>query len=207
MSGIQGHLAELRSFSRCQMGRIPWIMGLVFLLAALGGYGVCVAYPQLAEALLAYFQQSISQSGVMDETGGLSFLALLLNDWSVMLFCILYGFLPFLFLPVLVAVTNAFIIGALAAIYHLNGISFLIFFSGILPHGIFEIPALLLAVTLGFLLCRNTVRILLHRERAVPMVDLLANILRVLLFLIFPLLLCAAAVEAYITPAVMSLFL
>ena len=131
MSGIQGHLAELRSFSRCQMGRIPWIMGLVFLLAALGGYGVCMAYPQLAEALLAYFQQSISQSGVMDETGGLSFLALLLNNWSVMLFCILYGFLPFLFLPVLVAVTNAFIIGALAAIYHLNGISFLIFFSGI----------------------------------------------------------------------------
>ncbi len=116
MSGIQGHLAELRSFSRCQMGRIPWIMGLVFLLAALGGYGVCMAYPQLAEALLAYFQQSISQSGVMDETGGLSFLALLLNNWSVMLFCILYGFLPFLFLPVLVAVTNAFIIGALAAI-------------------------------------------------------------------------------------------
>ena len=57
------------------------------------------------------------------------------------------------------------------------------------------------------LLCRNIVRGILRSEKAVPMVDLLANILRTMLFVIFPLLLIAALIECYITPGIMRLFL
>ena len=124
-----------------------------------------------------------------------------------MVFTILYGFVPFLFLPVVSALSNAAVIGALAAYYRLNQLPMAVFFAGIVPHGIFEIPALVLAVTLGFLLCRNVARIILRSGRAVPMVDLLANILRTMLFVIFPLLLIAALIECYITPAIMSMFL
>ena len=198
------HLTELRDFLRTQLRRLPWVFAGVFLLSCLAGYAVCQANETLTNQIVDYFSQVISDSGLADEAGRISVLGLLMNNWFAMVFTILYGFLPFLFLPVLSA---AAIIGALAAFYRSNGLSMAAFLAGLLPHGIFEIPALVLAVSLGFLLCRNVVRIILHSGRAVPMVGLLANILRTMLFVIFPLLLIAALVECYITPGVMNLFL
>lgn len=201
------HLTELRAFLRRDLRRLPLIFAGVFLLSCFVGYAVCAASPQLTETVVDYFNQMISDSGLADETGNISFVGMLMNNWFAMVFTILYGFLPFLFLPVITAVSNALIIGAMAAFYRLKAIPMSAFFAGIVPHGIFEIPALVLAVSLGFLLCRNLVRIILHSDKAVPMVDLLANILRTMLFVIFPLLLIAAAIECYITPGIMSLFL
>lgn len=201
------HLTELRTFLRQDLRRLPLIFGGVFLIFCLAGYAVCTASPQLTEAIVNYFNRIVSDSGLSDEAGNISFIGMLMNNWFAMVFTILYGFLPFLFLPVLSAASNALVIGALAAFYRLNQISLAVFFAGIIPHGIFEIPALVLAVSLGFLLCRNVVRIILRSGRAVPMVDLLANILRAMLFVIFPLLLIAALIECYITPGIMSLFL
>lgn len=201
------HLTELRSFLGKDLRRLPLLFAGVFLLFCLIGYAVCSASPQLTEALVDYFNQMISDSGLADEAGNISFVGMLMNNWFAMVFTVLYGFLPFLFLPVVSAAANAVIIGALAAFYRLNQIPMAVFFAGIVPHGIFEIPALVLSVSLGFLLCRNLVRIILHSDRALPMVDLLANILRTMLFVIFPLLLIAALIECYITPGIMNLFL
>lgn len=204
---MNDHLTELRAFLQRDLRRLPLLFAGVFLLFCLLGYTVCAASPELTETVVNYFNQMVSDSGLADEAGNISFVGMLMNNWFAMVFTILYGFLPFLFLPVLSAASNAAVIGAMAAYYRLHEIPMAVFFAGIIPHGIFEIPALVLAVTLGFLLCRNLARIILHSNRAVPMVDLLANILRTMLFLIFPLLLIAAAIECYITPAVMSLFL
>lgn len=201
------HLTELRTFLSTQLRRLPWVFAGVFLLSCLAGYAVCAANGTLANQIVDYFNQLISDSGLADEAGNISVLGLLMNNWFAMVFTILYGFLPFLFLPILSIVSNAAILGAMAAFYRSNGLPMAAFFAGILPHGIFEIPALVLAVTLGFLLCRNLVRIIRHSDRALPMVDLLANILRTMLFVIFPLLLIAALVECYITPGIMSMFL
>ena len=201
------HLTELRGFLQRDMRRLPLIFAGLFFLFCLIGYAVCTASPQLTEAVVDYFNRMLSDSGLADEAGNISFVGMLMNNWFAMVFTILYGFVPFLFLPVVTAASNALIIGALAAFYRLNQISMAAFFAGIVPHGIFEIPALVLAVSLGFLLCRNIVRSILRSKKAVPMVDLLANILRTMLFVIFPLLLIAALIECYITPRIMSLFL
>ena len=70
-----------------------------------------------------YFNQMLSDSGLADEAGNISFVGMLMNNWFAMVFTILYGFVPFLFLPVVTAASNALIIGALAAFYRLNQIS------------------------------------------------------------------------------------
>jgi len=201
------HLLELRAFGQSQVRRLPWVFAVLFLFFCGAGYALCVSTPELTETIVAYFNQLVQESGLADESGSISFIGLLINNWFATVFTVLYGFLPFLFLPLLSAASNALILGAVAAYYHSADFPMAAFFAGIIPHGIFEIPALVLSVTLGFLLCRNLVRVILRSEKAVPMVELLANILRAMLFLVFPLLLAAALVECYVTPSIMNLFL
>ena len=206
MIGIREHLAELRLFFRAQAGKICWIVALVFLGFTLLGYGACRAQPELLEQIVGYFQEMVEESGIISENGSVSVLGLLVNNWMAMLVSILYGFIPFIFFPLISVASNAVIIGAVAAYYQALGLPLSLLLAGILPHGIFELPALVIAGAMGFLLCRNMVRIVLHSGRAAPLPELLINILRTLLFLIFPLLVCAALTEAYVTPAVMRLF-
>ena len=140
----------------------------------------------------------------ISETGTLSLIDLLLNNWMAILMCVVYGFIPFLFLPVLILFSNAYLVGVMGAYYHINGIPMLVFFAGILPHGIFELPALVIAAAMGFILCLTLVKKLLHTPNTPPMKELASDTLRTLLLVVFPLLLCAAVVEAYITPLVIT---
>lgn len=130
------HLTELRGFLQRDMRRLPLIFAGLFFLFCLIGYAVCTASPQLTEAVVDYFNRMLSDSGLADEAGNISFVGMLMNNWFAMVFTILYGFVPFLFLPVVTAASNALIIGALAAFYRLNQISMAAFFAGIVPHGI-----------------------------------------------------------------------
>ena len=98
------------------------------------------------------------------------------------------------------------IMGVLAGHYYHTGQSMAMFFASILPHGIFEIPALILSVSLGTILCIYVVLALFRHKKAIPMLDLLTNILRTLLLVIFPLIVISAVIETYITPLIMQLF-
>ena len=82
-------------------------------------------------------------------------LALFGNNVRASAVSILYGFIPFLYLTALALGTNALILGVFAAYYVNNGVSLLVYLAGILPHGIFELTALMLAFAGGFLLCRQ----------------------------------------------------
>ena len=73
----------------------------------------------------------------------------------------LYGLIPFLPLSALALGTNALMLGAFAAIYQQQGIGLGVYVLGVLPHGIFELSALILSCALGLLICRTgTERIL-----------------------------------------------
>ena len=77
--------------------------------------------------------------------------------------------------------------------------------AGILPHGIFELPALCLSLAAGLCLCQNINRYIRKNEKGL-MKPLLLNILRVTGLVVIPLLVVAAIMESYVTPAVMQLF-
>ena len=83
----------------------------------------------------------------------------------------------------------------------------LLYFAGLLPHGVFELTALVLSIACGIHLCISLNRMILKSSRHVPMVETLSDLLRVMLLLVAPMTIAAAIIEAYITPIVMSLFM
>lgn len=96
-------------------------------------------------------------------------------------------------------------LGAFAAIYQQQGIGLGVYVLGVLPHGIFELSALILSCALGLLICRTgTERILKERYSLFPPC---AGLHPRLLTFSVPLLLVAALIETYVTPALLNLVL
>jgi len=103
--------------------------------------------------------------------------------------------------PLLVVTSNGFLLGVVAySAVQKSGAVFLA--AGILPHGIFELPAVLFSISLGFRL-----GYLLALTLAKEKVDLSGETrmaVRLLWRYITPLLFLAAAIETFITPIAIS---
>ena len=97
------------------------------------------------------------------------------------------------------------LLGVMGGYYVNNGHSLLVYLAGILPHGIFELPALIISLALGFYLCEVVVTYVRKNTKGL-VGTALKNIARVFLFWVVPLLMVAAATEAYITPLILHLF-
>ena len=205
MESLQSHFRDMRDFCRGQLGRLPLWTGLGFLAAAAGMFALCMADRETTATLVGSLMEMMSDSGAIDSTGAISFFGVLLNNWFAMLFSVLYGFLPFLFLPLLAIVSNGAVLGLLAAWYVIQDIPLSVYVMAILPHGVFELPALFLAVSLGVALCRNLVRSITKSPKAMPMIPFFTGVLQTMLLLVFPLVLAAAVVETWVTPALLAL--
>lgn len=206
MNTLRDQLDLLKEFCSADYRRILVFCALGMLGAAVLGAGVSLFAPQRAAETLNSFVVQIQESGVMDEEGNISVFALLMNNWRAMLFSAAYGFIPFLYLPLVSLLANGALMGMLGGMYLAAG-ALPVFLAGILPHGVFEIPALALSVACGVCLCRNMCRVVTGSPKREPMVELLGDLLRVLLLLVMPLTVAAAFVECYVTPVVIGLFL
>ena len=127
----------------------------LFLILCICFAGLCVLsgiWLASEEALLNEFVQQIAagfeEKGLFDE-GGISFFTLLLNNLYAAGISILIGCIPFFFLTILPLFSNAVVLGAMGALYQTTGIGMGAFLMGILPHGILELPALLVSFALG----------------------------------------------------------
>ena len=201
----QGSL--LRKFLAGGFRRTLGYCALGFVATLLLGAGIGMALPEEAARMMNDFMEQAAQSGVVTEEGELSVFALLMNNWRAMLISAAYGFVPFLFLPVISLVTNGALLGMLAALFVSQGTSLLVYLAGILPHGIFEIPALVFSIGCGVYLCRSMCSLVTSRPDRTPLPAVLEDLLRVLVMVVAPLTVAAAFVECYITPVIMGLFL
>ena len=207
MRALREQLRLLKQLLQTDFRRVLLGCALALTAAIALGAALGLLSPETVDMVLAQFMAMIEDSGVMDSAGNLSPFGLLTNNWTAMLAAVLYGFVPFLYLPALTLASNGLLVGLMAAWYHSSGIPMGIYLAGILPHGIFELPALVLASACGVHLCRNMCRLVTGGQGRVPIVELLSGLLRVLLLIIMPLTVAAAFIEAYVTPAVMALFL
>ena len=206
MSWLREQAALLGKFLCGDFRRTLGWCALGMALGVLLGVVLGLSFPERAYQVLNAFMEQAEESGVVDTEGELSVFALLMNNWRAMLLSAAYGFIPFLFLPVLSLLVNGALLGVMASYYMSHGMSMLLFLAGILPHGVFELPALVLSIACGACLCRNMCRLAVSSPRRVPMVELLGDLLRVLLLLVAPMVVAAAFIECYVTPAVMGLF-
>ena len=199
---MKKQLRALGDFWREEYGRWVGMTAVAFLVLVVLSYIAGRLFPEIPAAILTYFNEVVADSGIVRDDGSFSALALFGNNLRAMVLSTLYGFIPFLYLPALSMGVNAILLGMVAS--SVNG-QWLLLAAGILPHGIFELPALCLSLAAGLCLCQNINRYIRKNEKGI-MKPLLLNILRVMGLVVIPLLVVAAIMESYVTPAVMQLF-
>jgi uncharacterized membrane protein SpoIIM required for sporulation len=117
---------------------------------------------------------------------------------------LLAGLVSFSVLGVIVYLINVGLIGGVLGVLKLVGVSpLLIFAAGLLPHGIFEIPALMLGTAAMLRMGVVLVAPQLGKSMGEVIIDTLADWMKVFIGIVIPLLAIASVVETYITPVIL----
>lgn len=179
---------------------------IAFFLLWLLSWGACMALPDLRDRLVDFALGTLSSLNVTDQNGALSAMALFSNNLQATAFIMVHGLLPFLYLPAMSLGLNALLLGVMAAWTLTSGYSFPAYLAALVPHAVFELPALFCAFAMGLYVCGQLTRRVRKDKSALSLWDCLVLVSRVLLMIDIPLLAAAALMEAYVTPLVASLF-
>lgn len=177
---------------------------IAFLVLTVGSYVAGLLMPDLSEKIYTIMAESAKNAGIQNDDGSFSAFPIFLHNFRSLMFTILYGLLPYIYLPALLLGINAFSLGFVGAYCVKHGMSLGIYLVGILPHGIFELTAVVLAMSAGFYLCAAVTHRLRTKEKGV-VVRAFSLTAQLLFMHITPLLLVAAFVEAYVTPCLLRM--
>ena len=203
---MKEHFTKLRQFYRGELSYHLFIATVAFCVMIVLSFILGMVRPSIASGAIQYFANMIKDAGLVDDKGAFSALGIFGNNIRAFVVTACYGFIPFVFLPVVSLALNGAILGLFAAFYVNNGQSLLVYLAGILPHGVFELPALVLAMSCGLYLCRViTDYVRFNRKGTVK--PALANIARVLVLNVLPLTAVAAVIEANVTPLILAHFM
>lgn len=193
-------------FYREQLLRLHLICMVAFLAVCALSAVVLGLFAEQAQAIVESFMAEVQQSGLVDENGSISLAALFGNNLQATLTATVMGFVPFVFLPVFSLALNGAVIGAVLALSGAMGMKTgQVVLLGLLPHGIFEIPAIMLGVAMGLYLCRQMNGTLRKRPRTPRIEAVLPHLCRVTVFGVVPLLVAAAVIETFVTPLLLGL--
>jgi len=129
---------------------------------------------------------------------------LFLNNTRAMTLIFVLGIFSFSVVGVLLYLVNIALIGGVYAFLELLGISPLpVFLAGVLPHGIFELPALLIGSASVLYIGAVLVTPQTGKSMGQIVIELMADWAKIFIGLVVPLLAIAALIEAYITPSIL----
>ena len=190
-------------FFREKLCKLFLVLCISFVgLSVLSGIALAT-YPDILHEFIQQIVTGFEEKGLFEE-GGISFFHLFFNNVTASATSTILGGIPFFFLTVLPVLANALVLGAMGALYQTYGIGLEVFFVGILPHGILELPALLASFALGLYLCWVlTAKICGQRERS--FFQALNQSARFYVLIVLPLLFVAAVNETYVTHALMKI--
>lgn len=196
-------LSAWRDGVKRETGRSAAAFLILMVLTCVG----CLLIPGLLDLLSGVMGNlTVDLDAVTDESGNLSALAVFVSNLQATTFIMLYGLLPFVQLPAMALGLNAVLLGWLAAVYVRNGLSLALYLAALIPHAIFELPAMMLAFGVGLYTCGQLTRRLRGNEETRSVTGCLSLMGQTLLLALAPLLLAAAFVEA-VTPAIAAWFL
>ncbi|WNY27305.1 stage II sporulation protein M [Methanolapillus ohkumae] len=171
-------------------------MAVVLVICFAVGYFISGSNPELSDELMKTIEQAMSGMN-MDDSFQL-FLQIFFNNARIALFAIAFGIVLGLF-PLFIAIANGLMIGIVSEyIVRTQGLSYLLV--GILPHGILELPAIVLAAGVGVRLGAVVFSKLVGRK--VTWASFFKELSKAgygYFYLIVPMLLVAAAIEVYVT--------
>lgn len=179
------------------------VAGIFIVMTAVFGF-YFYEHQTDAQDLMALYMPAVES--ITTEQGALSLLPLLRSNLFACALCVGLGLIPALFLPVWALLSNAMMIGALLGLVGVSGImsplKTVLF--GLLPHGIFELPAFFLSMAMGIYLCRTLSLKLLGKAKEEKLLPMLNGIAKGFVLVVMPLLLVAAVIECYVTPYLMQ---
>jgi uncharacterized membrane protein SpoIIM required for sporulation len=127
------------------------------------------------------------------------------HNLRAVILILLAGLVSFSVLGMLVYIVNLSMVGALLGVFQLLGFSpFALAMSGLLPHGVFEIPALILASAAMLRIGVVLVTPQMGRSMGEVVLEQLADWTKIAVGVVLPLLFIASVIETYITPLLLA---
>jgi len=162
-----------------------YIIVAVFFIFSLIGFFV-PAPDAVTEQILKFIQELLEKIQGMNQSELISFIFFnnLQSSFFVMVFGVFFGIFP-----VVGAILNGYLLGFVASLsVEEEGTSVLL---GLLPHGIFELPAVFISLGLGLKLGT----FIFQKEKIQSLKKDFWNSLRIFIFIVIPLLIIAAIIE------------
>ena len=186
----------------------PFILCLTgFIFLSIIMHFVFINMPEATTSLFKKISNLINDLDIPQGGWG-CFWSIFSNNIRAMMYSIIYGFIPFLFIPVIILCSNIMFLSVVSAYSYISGYSglyvLIYMILGIVPHGIFEIPAICLSVALGINLCAKLNKKIIGNEDIIFR-GVIKNTLRIFVTIVLPLTVIAALVETFITPLIMAL--
>jgi uncharacterized membrane protein SpoIIM required for sporulation/ABC-type transport system involved in multi-copper enzyme maturation permease subunit len=192
---------------------IPAMIALVLIAGVsvwLGYDWIMVNIPKvLAKASPADLEKITNTArempGLADIKGSISAAFLFLNNTRAVTLIFFAGLFSFGVLGVLLYMVNIGLLGGVFALFQLLGAHpWQVFGYGVLPHGIFEIPALMIGSAAMLYMGVAIVTPQTGKSMGEVILELLADWTKIFIGIVVPLLAVAALIEAYITPALLA---
>ena len=171
----------------------------LFTAATVVGWIGTAHTPAIGEQLLSLFEKEVA--GQLTITNPLDTCAKLLANNLEACILLFLGGMSFGLVTLFILSLNGIVIGAVTEIVS-HGHSALFIAAALLPHGIFEIPAFIIAASLGFCMTQSLVG---EWYGAGDTTADARRYAKIFLCYVLPLIIVAAIVEAFITPAVIQL--
>jgi stage II sporulation protein M len=172
---------------------------LLFFIAMCVGWIGTVHNPAIGDDLIRLFQKEVAGQITVSDPVDMC-VKLFFNNLEACILLFLGG-ASFGILTLFIMSLNGIVIGAVTEIIS-HGHSAIFIAAALLPHGIFEIPAFIIAGALGFCMAQSLIA---EWYGAADTAADAGRLARIFLLYVLPLIAVAAVVEAFITPAVIQL--
>lgn len=191
-------IKDMIEYLRGLKGYIRFSIRLLLLSSALGAY-IAIYHSKETQAVINWAADALSPGMDLPKTE--LFFFIFKNNITALFYSLMES-IVFGISSIGMIIANGVIIGVFMILVTEKA-SLIFFISGILPHGIFEIPAAVITASMGMRI-GSTVIAKLKKEK-VSIIKEIYNAIKYFLLLVVPLLFIAAFVEAFITPVILSL--
>lgn len=183
-------------------GLMPEIVAVVvlFVLSGIAGYFYTALNPASSDIALEGLEELVEL--IMNMTPIEIMLFIFFNNAIKSLMAFVLG-LGFGLIPLLFVISNGYILGVVVYLEsHENGFTYILL--GILPHGVIELPMVLISAAMGLRMGFNVLNAMAGNY--VDIKGEFKQAISVFFRFIMPMLLLAAGIETFITPVVIGLF-
>jgi len=173
------------------------IASAIFFVAFLNGYLEAVNHPERSRIIVDSFFENLDFTKNFNRFMIFGFI--FLNNALKSFLIILFGFF-FAVVPLIFIYANGELIGLVVGVFQQEE-SLLLIVLGLLPHGILEIPAMILSTSYGIWLGNCFYRRLKYKE---AFQSNFSFAMMKFIKIILPLIFLAATIESFVTPAVID---